>query len=1047
MRIFVVLLICFLTALPGFAQQAKEITGTVKGANGEALIGANVTIAGSRTGTITDADGVFRLSVPYGTATLSITYIGYVAQKVNLGNKNHIEAILEEDSKTMNEVVVVGYGSQKKATLTGAVSAVNSKEIVITKNENAVNSLTGKIPGVRISQLSSRPGAFETQMDIRGLGTPLVVVDGIPRDVDYFARMDADEIESVSVLKDASAAVYGLRSANGVVLVTTKRGSNAGGLDIQYSMNYGWQQFLHVPDNVDALQYMTLVNEKNRRDFGSNYMNYGDPSKIIYSDQDRQPYLNGTKQTTDWMSAIFKNTVPQYQHNITMNGGTDKMKYYFNLGYMKQDGSLKSGSMNYNRWNFRSNIDANITKRLHSSLSVGGYMDETNQPNTDIWAIYKSVWVQQPNADLYANGNPGYLNNYLVRDDNPLAVTNSDITGYSRYINRVFNGQMSLSYDVPKIEGLVAKAMYSYDFKQGDNTDFRKLFYQYNYDPTTDTYSPIMRHATNGNSSIQRSSYPSYSTLMQLSLNYKHSFLQAHNVEALALFEEGYSSWDNFYAFREMSLNSEYLFAGNAANQIGNMDKNGLGDRTSQAFVGKLNYDYKGKYLLEFAFREDGSSKFPEGSRWGFFPSASLGWRISEEPFVKHALPQLSNLKVRASYGKTGDDGSANTYPSTVVGYEIRPNDIGWIYNGSLTNGVSPTAIPNPDLTWYTAKMFDIGADFELWRGLLGGSFDYFNRNRDGLLATSSAIIPGTVGATMPQENLEGDRTFGYELVLTHRNKIGDVSYYVNAQISATRSQWRSRVESKAGNSYDNWRNRTANRYKDIWWGTTYQGQFQNYNQIYNYPVAIGAGGTVPGDYYYEDWNGDGVINGNDAHPIATYGMPLFNYGITLGGSWKGIDLSMNFQGAAQVYYRYTEALAEPLSFGGGGTMTKFWDRWHPVDPNADIFDPSTQWVKGYYPVTGSPLADGTRAIQNASYIRLKTIEIGYTLPKRLLAGTGVKELRVYFSGYNLLTITGLKDMDPEHPGGEGGATDNNTINTYKYPINRTFNLGASIKF
>jgi len=1044
-RVFVVLLICFLTALPGFAQQVKEITGTVKDSNGEALIGATITLNGSKIGTISDVNGNFTLSVPNGGVTLNVTYIGYLAQKVNVGNKSRVNVILSDDSKTMDEVVVVGYGTQKKATLTGSVSAVTGKDITVTKNENAVNSLTGKIPGVRISQTSSRPGAFETTMDIRGLGTPLVVVDGVPRDVDYFAHMNAGDIESVSVLKDASAAIYGLRSANGVVLVTTKRGTN-NGFDIEYSFNSGWQQFLHVPDNVDALQYMTLANEKNRRGF-SNYMNYSDPSKLLFTDQDRAPYLNGTKQSTDWMKLVFNNTVPQYQHNITMNGGTEKLKYYFNLGYMKQDGSLKTGDMNYNRWNFRSNIDANITKRLRASVSIGGYMDETNQPNTDIWAIYKGVWTQRPDVAPYANDNPQYLNNYKIHDDNPLASTNSDIAGYSKYVNRVFNGQLSLSYDIPKIEGLTAKGTYSYDFKQGDNTDFRKSYNQYTYDPSTKIYSSNLRRATNGNSTIQRSSYPSYNTLMQLSLNYQHSFEHAHNVSAMVLFEEGYGSWDNFYAFREMSLNSEYLFAGNAGNQVGNMDKNNLGDRASQAFVGKLNYDYKGRYMAEFAFREDASSKFPAGSRWGLFPTGSIGWRISEEPFIKSSLPQLSNLKIRASYGKTGDDGSANNYPSTTVGYEIRPNDLGYIFGSSVTNGVSPTSIPNLNLTWYTAKMFDIGLDFELWHGLLGGQFDFYNRNRDGLLATSSAVLPGTVGASMPQENLESDRTFGYEVVLTHRNKIGNVQYYVNTQMSVTRNQWRDRVESKAGNSYDNWRNRTANRYKDIWWGTDYGGQFQNYNQIYTSPVSIGAGGTVPGDYYYKDWNGDGVINGNDAHPIATYGMPLFNYGITLGASYKGFDLSMNFQGATQVYYKYTEALAEAVPFGDGGTLSKFWDRWHPVNPDADIFDPSTKWVSGYYPTTGSPLADGTRSVENASYVRLKTLELGYTLPKRITTGVGIKELRVYFSGYNLLTLTGLKGMDPEHPGGEGGTTGGDGISTYKYPINRTFNIGASIKF
>ena len=686
---------------------------------------------------------------------------------------------------------------------------------------------------------------------------------------------------------------------------------------------------------------------------------------------------------------------------------------------------------------------------------------------TDINAVYKNAFLERPDVPVYANNTPPYFNGSLQFDGaqaNPVASTNQDITGYRKYVNRQFTGQLALSYDIPGIEGLSAKALYNYDFKYGDNTLYSKPFMQYVYNAATDTYTGSSYSNLNGvtDATITRRAYPSYNTLMQLSLNYKRTFAKAHNLDILALYEETYNYWDNFYAYREITLNSQYLFAGNDANQKGNMDPNGLGDQSSKALIGKLNYDYSGKYLVGFSFRYDGSSKFPLEKRWGLFPAGSLGYRISEEPFFKNAAPFIDNLKIRASYGKTGDDSNASLYPPNIVGYVINPQNLGWIFDssGNIVSGVNPTAIPNPNLTWYTATMLNVGLDADLWKGLLGGSFDFFNRNRDGLLATSLSVLPGTVGAAMPQENLNSDRTFGFDLSLSHRNKIGKVSYSVTGLLSATRTQWRNYVHTVAGNSFQNWQankdasqNNLQNRYTGIWWGVNYGGQFQNYQQIYNYPLLgsgiIGGGGNVPGDYYYQDWNGDGVIDGNDNHPIATYGMPLFNYGFTIGANWNNFDLGMNFQGAAGIYYQYTEALGTPL-WGNGGTMTKFWDRWHPSDPNADIFDPSTQWVAGHYATTGSPLAQdvtSTLSVENASYLRLKTIELGYTIPKKIVMKAGIKELRVYFSGYNILTFTGLKNMDPEHPGGIGGPLSNSGFNNYTYPNNKTYNLGASIKF
>ena len=363
-----IMLLCFWIVIPMSAQE-RIVHGIVVDHTGETVIGANVRVNGSTRGTITDINGEFKIAANE-KEKLTVSFIGYIDAVVT-ANKTSLRIILKEDNQTLEEVVVVGYGTQKKATLTGAVSAVNNKEIAVTKNENVVNMLSGKVPGVRISQNSSQPGEFDNKIDIRGMGEPLIVVDGIPRDKAYFSRMDANEIDNVSVLKDASAAIYGVRAANGVILVTTKHGSESNGkFDITFSANYGWQQFLYVPQTASAADHMLLINEKYYNAFGDNTYPNRTPAK--YTWEQMMEYSTGKKKSTNWTKELFDDNVPQQQYNISVNGGSEKVNYFFNLGYLKQEGSYKSGSLNYNRWNFRSNIDAKITKRLKATIQTSG---------------------------------------------------------------------------------------------------------------------------------------------------------------------------------------------------------------------------------------------------------------------------------------------------------------------------------------------------------------------------------------------------------------------------------------------------------------------------------------------------------------------------------------------------------------------------------------------------------------------------------------------------------------------------------------------------
>lgn len=1031
-RLFLISILSTLILLPIGAQTRKTISGTITDSSGIPVIGANLSVKGSKIKTVTNIDGKYVLEAAAGEKIV-ITYIGFENKELIVGKDNTNQVVLTESDKSLDEVVVVGYGTQRKVTLTGAISAITNKEIVTTKNENIMNMMTGKVAGVRIVQKSAEPGAFNNTFDIRGLGNPLVIIDGVPRD--NFTRMDPNEIESISVLKDASAAIYGVRAANGVVLITTKRGNSSkkDKFDLSYSFNYGGQQAIGLPLGTDAINYMTLMNEKRSRNFQNNYLT---PLAPAFNESEFESFRNGERTSSDWGKLVLSDFAPQKQHSLSMNGSSENINYFFNLGYLDQVGIFKTGDLNYNKWNFRANIDAKITKNLRTELKVSGIMDTKNDIVGGSWNIFKSIWNQLPTDAIYANNNPtypGYASGFV----HPALAIDADKTGYNQSNNKWIQSSLALIYDIPHIKGLYAKAMYSYDYKNSDNKQYNKAVYQYTYDPSQNTY---ISSVLNNPSKLSRFYGVNTSSLMQLSLNYENTFNKAHNIKALLLYEEGLSKGDNFNATRELALDIDQLYAGNDKNQVGSMNAGGLYTNVSQSFIGRLNYDYKSKYLMEASFRYDGSSRFSPIAHWGLFPSASAGYRISEEPFIKEqdALSFIDNLKFRSSYGVMGDDGALQYQFLTGYDYPFR----GTVFGGTFVNGVGFRPLANQNLTWFTAKTVDVGMDLDLWKGLFGIQFDYFQRERSGLLGTRLQSLPGTIGANFPQENLNSDQTSGYEIVLTHKNKIGDFHYNFSGNMSITRTILKFIEQAKAGNSYENWRNNQSNRYTNIWWGQTSKGQYQSYSEIYNNPVNSGGGNQslIPGDYYYEDRNGDGVIDGWDEHPIATKSTPMINYGITVGAEFKGLDLNLLFQGTAMVYVQYQEQLAEPLAWDRNA-LALFMDRWHTEIANADYFDPNTKWIPGTFAAVGngSVRGTGTQAIQDASYIRLKSVELGYTIPKKIMSKIGFNSARFYVNGYNLLTFTGLKFIDPEHPGDE--------LYGYIYPLVKTFNVGFNVTF
>ena len=1020
------------------SQQQIVVAGVVYDELGDPMPGVNVTVKGSSLGVATNIDGKFSISVPGERAVLTFSYIGYSVKEVVVGSQRNITVNMTEDAMLMDEVIVVGYGTQKKATLTGSVVAIDNEQLTATKNTNVQNMLTGKLPGLRVVQKTSEPGQFTNQFDIRGLGDPLFIVDGVPRG--DFPRMDANDIESISILKDASAAIYGVRAANGVVLITTKSGVKQKA-SIEYSGYYGIQTPAEILDPINAWDRALLFNETTMRSTTNPYK--------VYDAQYFQDLKDGKLPDTDWYNEVMRSTAPQQQHNVSIQGGTDVVDYFVNVGYNSQGSFFKTNSSNYDRYNLRTNLNVKIIDNLKASVKLNYITDQTNRQNYDASAIFARLWRSKPTDPVYANNTAPYYNHPTSGDiENVVPLIHPELSGEINNKKDILQSNLALNYQFPSVKGLSANFMFSYDKNFNDESNFKKAFNEYTYNVANDSYSVYTRNAP---TQLTRKYYTSYSTLWNTSLNYDNTFAEKHRIAAMFLYEESYGQNYDFQAMRYFSMPIPYLFAGDTHNQEGT--GSGLSESANKAFVSRLNYDYAGKYMLELSFRYDGSSLFPKGKQWGFFPSVQLGYRISEESFFKDNISFIENLKLRGSWGRLGDD-SASKF-QFVEGFDYpasggnRTLPAGYVFGSTYINALGFRNAPNPDITWYTSTMKNLGIDIDLWKGLFGLSFDIFRRDRNGLLDTPSIIVPETFGSGISDANLNGDRNNGFEIEVRHRNRIGrDFNYNVSGFVSMTRSMLTKKVQPDRQNSYDYWRNNQVGRYQDIWFGKASAGTYQSYEEIANSIYSNGA--TLPGDPIYLDWNGDGVIDDDDNHPIATTiepgksfqdqrNYPLMNFGLTLGGQYKLVDLSLQFQGSAMSYVSYGEQLLEPLAWDGNALPILF-DRWHPVDTDIDPYDPSVQWISGRYPY-GKERAEVNSEfnIQNGAYVRLKNVELGFTLPKNVVADKlKISKFRLFVNAYNLLTITGVKGLDPEKPTESYG---------YMYPLNRTFNFGGTITF
>lgn len=1020
----------------------KVVVGTVLDETNLPVPGVNVTIKNTKNSVTTDFDGKFKIQVPSNTTHLQFTSTGFLKQEIDISSKLVVNVVLTTETKSLNEVVVIGYGKQKKESLTGSVSNISATAIQTTTAASIAQKLQGKVAGLNIRQNTGQPGTFDNNINIRGFGTPIYVIDGIRRgDGSDFQRLNGNDIESISVLKDASAAIYGLGAANGVILVTTKKGKK-GRPTFEYSTVTGIMTPTDMPVMSNAGQFATMFNDA--------IINKPGGGAPFYTQEDIQKYFDQVPgyESTDWYAESMKKSSMQTQHNLSASGGSDDINYFIGLGYVNEEGLLKSNDMGYSRYNLRSSLTAKLTKNVEAQLLIGGRYDFKDQPGDGFTNIFKGTRSTQPIDRPYANNNPDYLSIVAPNaGQNPVAQSDRDLTGYVDEQTRNLTTTLSLDYHFPFLKGMSLKGIASYDANNFVSNSLSKAYTLYSYDKVADIYKPVVIRS--GQSSISYRTTNSSLLNLQALLTYKPDLGENHNLNVLGAIEQNQTN-SQFVSIRKLYsqvYTKDEIRYGDALNQ----ETDGIrSEGADLSYLGRVNYDYSGKYLIELAGRYMGSYRYSPENRWGFYPMGSLGWIVSKENFMTNNLSVVSNLKFRGSYGTTAQpSGDAFQY---IEGYTLGSGGSYEFANNILTNGVGTPVPANPNLSWQTATTTDFGLDLGLWKNKFTFTADVFRRQVEGIPANLSVGLPNTYGGVLPQENLNSNRTEGFEFEIGYKNHSKAFKYDFAGNFTYARTMNLYREGEAFNNSLSRYQNQRGYRWNDVEWGYNYNGIYQNDQEIVNAPLQNGATGNItkelPGDFKYEDINNDGVIDGQDQKPLFYNETPKMNFGFTMNASYKGFDMNLLLQGSAQYTVRYTGVYGEILAFKGN-TPAYFYDRWH----KADQFDPNSEWIPGNWPASryvgdvGGLYKESSVWRNDASYVRLKNVEIGYTFEadEAFMKAIGLKKLRFYASGFNLFTITDpfVKPFDPEKVADpEGGSGDG-----FTYPLTTTYNFGMNVSF
>lgn len=1029
-------------AQPNQQQGPVLIKGKVQDETGMPLPGTSIVVVGTIKGVVTGADGDYTIEVHQGDE-LKFSFVGYIDQVIKVGNQTSIDVVLKENIAELDEVVVVGYGAQKRAHLTGAVSQVSSKELNKTPMQNVSNMLTGKLSGLTSIQQSGKPGEDGTILYLRGLNTfsgsngPLVIIDGVPGAMN---DLNSNDIETVSVLKDASASIYGVQGANGVILITTKNGSESAP-QISYDGSVMLVQNTAMPEYLDAAGYMYWHNKAREMDGQTPLWTADIQNRVMNNDP------NSIWGQTDWFGKIFRTGITQ-QHNLSATGGTEKVRYYASIGFMDQEGTLRNTGLT--RYNVRTNLDIKVAKNLKFTAHLSGYRTDTNYPGFDIGSqteynpirqaidaipIIKSEFEGLPTAWQWGGG-------YTV---NPYAALYE--TGYKRSNRYNIDSNFKLEYDFSDLlsilKGLKVSVFASYNYSQNAYLNFGRYYQVYRINSNLDEGVLGASGYPQGSELVKQSSWGD-NWMLRPQIEYAREFDGKHFVGATLLMEERktFSSYVlgrkiGFYSDNPIDINmgTEYLDEAWGKHTEGSYSNTG-----QKSYVGRVNYAYGGKYMAEFAFRYDGSYRFAPENRWGFFPSAFIGWVVSQEDFMK-SVSAVDFLKIRASYGQAGNDDirlNGNPlyfqYNST---YALSSNSMAF-GDRSVTQFYTSNAYVYRYLTWSTTHLYNLGFELNMWRGKLGVELDVFYQQTSDILEGVGANFPPSLGGYYPAiENSGKVENKGFEITLKHNNQINsDWSYGFRGSFSFARNK----ILHKANaDNHPNYRPNVGGP-MNVRYGFKALGLFQTQEEIDQYPNAP-SGNIRLGEIKYLDVNGDGKISSDHDYVKIGHGdVPEINFNLNMDIAWKDFSLSMIWQGVARCDYELsgvynngvTASTRYTNSFGEGGNSPTYLveDAWTPDNPTA-------RFPRLSATANGNNAWRSSWWVINGNYLRLKNLNLSYSLPANILNKTPFSRVNVYLAGTNLLTFSHFKWIDPESP----------SVSNGYYPQQKTYSVGLNLTF